>query len=103
LNENRIDEMAEILDQVHKYVPTQSYEVTTNLVDDGEEIVHTDYNFHQIACTGDQLTVARQRTAKAVRHHSEDELDRLEGLVPSVEDWHTKQLLVKVNLYDNVL
>jgi len=103
LNENRIDKMAEILDRVHKYVPTQSYEVTTNLVDDGEEIVQTDYNFHQIACTGDQLTVARQCTAKAVRHHSEDELDHLEGLVPSVEDWHTKQLLMKVNLYDNML
>ncbi|XP_065912891.1 uncharacterized protein [Dysidea avara] len=95
-NENRVDEMAEILDQLHKYVPAKSYEVTTHLIDEGEELVHRGYNFHQIACTGDQLTVARQRTAKAVRHHSEDELDRLEGLVPSVEDWHTKQLLVKV-------
>jgi len=88
--------MAGILDQLHKYVPAKSYEVTTNLIDEGEEIVQREYNFHAIACTGDQLTVARHRTAKAVRHHSEDELDRLEGLIPSVEDWHTKQLLVKV-------
>ena len=58
--------MAEILDELHKYVPTKAYEVTTNLIDEGEELVHTEYNFHQIVCTGDQLTVARHRTANAV-------------------------------------
>ena len=92
--------MAEILDQLHKYVPVQPYEVTMSLIDT-KELAHTEYNFHQIACTGDQLTVARHCTAKAVRHHSENELDRLEGLVPSFEDWHTKQLLVKVKFYNN--
>lgn len=91
--------MAEILDQLHRYVPTQAYEVTTSYLDTGEELVQREYSFHHIACTGDQLTVARHRTAKAVRRHSENELDRLEGLVPSVEDWHTKQLLVKVKPY----
>lgn len=93
--------MAEILEELHKYVPTKAYEVTTNLIDEGEELVHTEYNFHQIVCTGDQLTVARHRTANAMRHHSEDELERLEGLIPSVEDWHTKQLLVKIKLFSN--
>ena len=53
-------------------------------------------SFDHIACTGD---LAHHRTAKAVRRHSENELDRLEGSVPSVEDWHTKQLLVTVKPY----
>ena len=98
LNENGVYEMAGILDQLHKYVPTQPYQVTTNLIDTDEELTYTEYNFHQIVCTGDQLTVARHRTAKAVQHHSKNQLDRLEGLIPSVEDWYTKQVLVKIKL-----
>jgi len=84
------------MDQIHQYVPTQTNDVTTTFEDTGEIMTYTEYNFHPICCTGDQLTVACERTAQSVRHHSEDELERLEGLVPIVDDWHTNMTLVKV-------
>ena len=96
LNENKIDEMARIMDQIHRYVPTQTNNVTITFADAGETLTYTEYNFHPICCSGDQLTAARERTAQSVRHHSENELDRLEGLVPVVDDWHTNMTLVKV-------
>lgn len=39
---------------------------------------------------GDQLTAARGRSSQRVRSNSERGIDRLEGLVPVVEDWHAK-------------
>ncbi|XP_065917243.1 uncharacterized protein [Dysidea avara] len=89
LNENKIDEMARIMDQIHRYVPTQTNNVTITFADSEETLTYTEYNFHPICCSGDQLTAAREHTAQSVRHHSENELDRLEGLVPVVDDWHT--------------
>ena len=56
--------------------------------------------YHQILLGGDQLTVARARGSVAVRAdhiaHVCSRRDRLEGLLPVVEDWHAKQCLLKV-------
>ena len=56
--------------------------------------------FHQILFGGDQLTVARARGSAAIRSDHVTSIctrkDRLEGLVPVVEDWHAKQCLLKV-------
>ena len=38
---------------------------------------------------GDQLTCARARSAKC-RQDSATAIERLEGLLPVIEDWHTK-------------
>ena len=84
------------MEQLHQYVPNQTNTVTTTFEDTGETLTHIEHNFHPICCSGDQLTVARERTAQSVRHHSENELDRLEGLVPVVDDWHTNLTLEKV-------
>lgn len=90
--------MAQIMEQLHQYVPTQAKSVTTTFEDTGETMTYVEHSFHQICCSGDQLTIARERTAQLVRHHSENELDRLEGLVPVVDDWHTNMTLVKVRI-----
>ena len=37
---------------------------------------------------GDQLSVARQRTALKVMSNAQTSTKRLEGLIPTVEDWH---------------
>ena len=42
---------------------------------------------------GDQLTAARVRSSQKVRCNSHRGCDRLEGLVPVVEDWHAKGCL----------
>ena len=59
------------------------------------ECVHCDYNVADsntlfIITGGDQLTVARSRSCKRIRSNSTRGRDRLEGLVPVVEDWHAK-------------
>ena len=84
------------MDRLHRYVPTQTNNVTITFADTGETLTYAEHNFHPICCSGDQLTVACERTAQSVRHHSENELDRLEGLVPIVDDWHTNMTFVKV-------
>ena len=45
---------------------------------------------------GDQLTAARIRSSQRVRSNSQRGLDRLEGVVPVIEDWHSKGILLTV-------
>jgi hypothetical protein len=44
---------------------------------------------------GDQLTVARSRAAIKVKLKPSC---RLEGLTPTIKDWHAKQTIFEVNL-----
>ena len=43
-----------------------------------------------------ELTVARARGSIAVREDYDSSKQRLDGLLPTVEDWHAKQCLLKV-------
>ena len=87
--------MTKILDRVHKYIPVTPYEEQRTLPN-GEVVIHKDYKIHRIPVTGDQITVARILGAKAARHSSENKLDRLEGALPFVEDWHARQTFMMV-------
>lgn len=87
--------MAKILDEVHKYIPVTPYEDQRTLPN-GQTAFHKDYHIQRIPVTGDQVTVARICGAKVARHNSENKLDRLEGALPFVEDWHTRQTLMMV-------
>ena len=49
---------------------------------------------------GDQLTAARARGAQKAKVNALTPKSRLEGLVPAVEDWHTKVTLLTVG-YNN--
>ena len=84
-NENINGEMIEIMENLHQYVPTKS-------VGSSREIAEN-YLFG-----GDQLTCARARSAKRHRQDSATAVERLEGLLPVIEDWHTKMWLFEVRM-----
>lgn len=83
-NENISAKMIEIMESLHKYVPSKtSRQGMIELLD---------------SCLfgGDQLTCARARGAKRHWQDSETAVEWLSGLEPVVEDWHTKMCLYEV-------
>ena len=62
----------------------------------GDDMEFDDTKFHQILFGGDQLTVAWMRGTQALRDTQDKPIDRLEGVTPVVEDWHTRMTLMKV-------
>jgi L1 cell adhesion molecule like protein len=94
-NENKLDEMCEIMDRLHKYVPTIRSEECI-VLPDGSEIQTIKTDVWETLFGGDQLTVARARGARSIRgnHHTSEE--QLGGLFPVIEDWHTRMTLMKV-------
>ena len=90
--------MINIAIHVHQYVPIierdNQIQVTTNNV----TVDVTEYSsvLHQVLFGGDQLTAARMRGAKEAKCNSVTAAKRLEGLIPVIEDWHTKVVLLEV-------
>ena len=92
LNENKLEEMSEILAAYMKVVPTvESQEQLTLPCGTSVEVDNTAY--HSILFGGDQL---RMRGTKDLRDTEERRNDRFEGLIPVIEDWHTRITLMKV-------
>ena len=89
--------MCEVLDELQKYIPTKDC-VTTYDVLEGEQqpIEVCDSKQYKILTGGDQYSVARYRSAQSVRTNHDLEVERLEGFVPVIEDWHARLTLVKV-------
>ncbi len=88
-NENVNSEMIEIMQAMHQYVPTS---VDGSTMVDG--VPKTDVL--EQCLLGDQLTCERTRSAKQHRQDSATTMERLCGLEPVVEDWHTKMCLFEV-------
>ena len=97
LNENKLDEMRQIMEILHKYVPTRPSVGTFNLPN-GESLEYDNTKLFEILFGGDQLTVARAAGVKALRLGHETAQERLDGLLPVIEDWHARVVLLKVNL-----
>ncbi len=90
--------MANILGEFHShYVPTKPSERSIVLPDGSTKSVDTT-QFFSILFGGDQLTVARARGTAALRASHDGLVDRLEGIMPVVEDWHARLTLMKVYL-----
>jgi hypothetical protein len=93
-NETKYEEMIEIMEHLHNYVPkvllTSTTEVNNTKHQLQKEVVYP------IAVTGDQLTAARYRGSKTIRCNSISASKRLDGLFPACEDWHTQVTLLKV-------
>ena len=99
-NENVLSEMVEILDELHKYVPTKQTTQEFEVVHGKDDVEHLSLkvdHFHHLLLRGDQLTVARVRGCQRIRNNSESGSACLEGFVPVVEDWHTKMCYLKVS------
>ena len=103
-NENVLNEMVQILDRLHNYVPMTQTEQEFDVVhdDDVEHLSITVDHFHHILLGGDQLTVARVRGCQRIRNNSESGRACLEGLLPVAEDWHSKMCYLKVSLNETV-
>lgn len=97
-NEIKNDEMRDVLCNLQQYVPMDT--LTDEIVDpdDNETITVNVDNFHYILFGGDQLTAERATGAKRSLANENRGCDRLEGLVPIIEDWHSKVCFLKVNL-----
>ena len=98
-NENKVEEMCDIMDKIHDYVPSKHVVETFPLFEDDDDVEIDEEMFHQILLGGDQLTIARARGSIAARQDHRTRRERLEGLFPVVEDWHAKQCLLKVFHY----
>ena len=94
-NENKTDEMVQIMGTLQQYVPTSRTVIEIDV--DGEEPDKlTIDHFHKILFGGDQLTVSRARSAQAARLNSESGSGQLRGFIPVVEDWHAKVCFLQV-------
>ena len=87
--------MCQIMDSLHQYVLSISKDITVDLPD-GHSINYKDVDMWETLFGGDQLTAARIRGAISIRANHPTTLQRLEGLIPTVEDWHTRMTLMKV-------
>ena len=86
-NENKSDEMVDIMGSVHDYVPMVETSHKVFVASLNEHVdVHEARSF-PIILHGDFLTAARARGAKI---NSDSPASRFQGLVPASADWHTK-------------
>ena len=93
--ENRVDEMCTILHHIHQYIPSKT--TTLNLLLPSGDVKNINSElFHRVLLGGDQLTVARARSACAARSDHGSSGQRLCGLLPVFEDWHAKMCYLKV-------
>ena len=80
------------MESLHKCVPTQSCE---GQLPSGHSLTYDNTKFVEILFGGDQLTVACANGIKALCGH-DTAFDRLDGLVPVLEDWHVRVILLQV-------
>jgi L1 cell adhesion molecule like protein len=78
-NQTNHDDMISIIKHIQQYVPCSLHE---------EEVIH------QILLGGDQLSTAMTRRVQAQRRNSTTPIQRLQGVIPVCEDWHTKLCLL---------
>lgn len=95
-NENKGDDMVEIMTHLQKYVPAVEFSEDVFVAATGEIAQVQRATIHQVLFGGDQLTAARARGAKKAMMNSTSPITRLNGLIPCAEDWHTKLNFLQV-------
>ena len=88
------EDMTDILRHLQAYVPC----VPTKKVFTVEPFEQTDYHLLPTLVGGDQLSVARARGSILLQDSSENQFDKLSGLLPVSEDWHAKVCLMQVSM-----
>ena len=76
-------------------VPTMNAQQEISLPN-GAVIEIDNTQFLPILFRGDQLTVDRMRGTQALRDMQDKPIDRFQGVIPVVEDWHARMALMKV-------
>ena len=93
-NETKLNDMADIIEDLSQYVPVHDSTVSADIqgssynIDDSKPV--------KVLFFGDQLTVARARGAALLRDDDKTPLNRLEGFVPAIADWHARMCLMQV-------
>ena len=96
-NENKADDMVEIMSHLHQYVPAVEHTKTVFVPSTGEMVQIKHAVFNKIFLGGDQLTVVRARGSQNAMENSISPSTRMRGLIPCIEDWHTKLNLLGVS------
>jgi L1 cell adhesion molecule like protein len=97
-NENRGGEMIDIMNHLHSnYVPTLEKEETVVVGSTQEKVDVIASKTHKILFGGDQLTAARARSAIRNVDNGDTASSKLSGLIPVIEDWHTKMTVLVVS------
>ena len=80
-----------------KLVPTRPC-TGHHVLPNGSVLDFDDTRFFPILFGGDMLTSARIRGTQALRSTEDKAVERLEGVVPVTEDWHSRMTLMKVSV-----
>ena len=88
--------MVEIMAHLHQYVPMVENVEEVHVASIDKTVQVTSARVRPIFVGSDQLTAARARGAQKAKVNALTPTGRLEGLVPVVEDWHTKVTLLTV-------
>ena len=80
-------------------VPTESAE-GQHVLPNGSTIPCDDTRLLKVLLGGDQLTVARVCGTQALRASEDKAVDRLEGVIPVIEDWHARMTLMIVSAHN---
>ena len=76
-NENKGDEMVEIMSTLHQYVPAHEYTEDHLISSISQTTQVPKALLHQVLIGGDQLTAARGREAKKAKLHADSPTSRL--------------------------
>lgn len=96
-DENKFEEIVDILDELRKYAPSRSETRDVPIPNTSEVRSLKEIAFHRLLFGGDQLTAKRARAGVRIRNNSINNADRLEGLLPVAEDWHAKVVFLEVS------
>ena len=101
-NENKTDDMVDILTHLHQYVPMVSSLNEVHVPNSGACEHIPSEALHHLLIGDDQLTAERVRGAQSIRRISTHAAGRLEGYIPISEDWHAKVCFMQVRIYNSV-
>ena len=88
-NENKQEDVINILEHLTRYVPYVTNEDT--VVDaSGEEVPVVVHKFHNVILGGDQLTVERIHGSQRAWSNADQSLETLKFFKGVVEDWHSE-------------
>ena len=99
LNENKGDDMIKILQHLQRYVPAKEIEEDFYIPSEQTSVKRPIVLQHKLLLGDDQLTVARTRGAQMAMCNAKTAEKRLEGFIPTIQDWHTKVVLTEVSSY----
>ena len=75
--------------------------VEERVISSGKKVKEERTALHPIIVGGDQLTAARARSAVKSKKNAHTPTKSLSGIVPAVEDWHTKANFLGVSIHSS--